>query len=300
MLNIYDYISNNNYCKTFKVSDLLWVEYKCMVADEPVAYWTHNNYFAYILSGSTKYQSGDHDYTVHAGDALFIRKGTYVATRNGSTDYCALVIFVPDEFIRKVTEKYPFVSKEGRASDSSAIFRIDMDECLSTYFHSVLSYFPRSVAPVDELLKIKFEELLLNILTSQKNHSLVACIRGMRDSGKISIRDVMESSFMYPMSLNEYARLCARSLSGFKSDFRECYRMSPGKWLMRARLEYARQLLENTADAVSDVAVKSGFKNTAHFVKVFKQTYGMPPLKYRISRVMQPELELAEEFASLD
>lgn len=300
MLNLYDYISNSTYCKTFKVNDLLCVEYKCQITEEPISYWTHNNYFAYILSGSVKYQSGQDEYVVKAGDSLFIRKGTYVATRNGDGDYCALVIFVPDEFIRKVTEKYPFVSREGRASDSSAIFPIDMDDCLNTYFHSVLSYFPRSVAPVDDLLKIKFEELLLNIFTSQKNHSLVACLRGLRDDGKISIRDVMESSFMYPMSLEEYARLCARSLSAFKSDFQEIYKMSPGKWIMSARIEYARQLIENTDDSVNDIAVKSGFKNTAHFIKLFKQTYGAPPLKYRIVKEREPELALAEEFASLD
>lgn len=300
MLNLYDYISNSNYCKTFKVNDLLWVEYKCLLADEPMAYWTHNNYFAYILSGSTRYRAGDDEFVVHGGDAVFIRKGTYVATRNGNTDYCALVIFVSDEFIRKVTEKYPFVSREGRASDSSAIFPIEMDDCLKTYFHSVLSYFPRSVAPVDDLLKIKFEELLLNIFTGQKNQALITCLRGLRDDGKISIRDVMESSFMYPMSLEEYARLSARSLSAFKSDFQEIYNTSPGKWIIRARTEYARQLLENTDDSVNDIASKSGFKNTAHFVKVFKQTYGAPPLRYRAVKEKEPELALAEEFASLD
>src|SRR5690349_2699545 len=105
MLNLYDYIANNNYCKTFKVDDLLWVEYKCMITDAPMAYWTHNNYFAYILSGNVKYKSGNNEYVVRAGDGLFIRKGTYVAQRNGTGDYCALVIFVPDDFIRKVSEK---------------------------------------------------------------------------------------------------------------------------------------------------------------------------------------------------
>lgn len=289
MLNIYDYISNIDYCKTFKVGDLLWVEYKCMLSDAPVAYWTHKNYFAYILSGSTKYKCGDQEYVVKTGDGLFIRKGTYVATVSGNTDYCALVIFVSDEFVRKVSEKYSHAAREGSGTDVNAIFPVDMDESLTAYFHSVLSYFPRAAAPCDDLLKIKFEELLLNIFTGEKNNSLRACLRGMRDSGKISIRDVMEGSFMFPMSLEEFARLSARSLSSFKADFQEIYKVSPGKWLIRRRLGYARQLLENTDDAVGEVAFKSGFKNTAHFVKVFKETYGMPPMKYRTS--------LVEEFA---
>jgi AraC family transcriptional regulator, exoenzyme S synthesis regulatory protein ExsA len=297
MLNLYDYIANSNYFKTFTVNDLLWVEYKCMITDDDVAYWTHSNYFAYILSGNTKYKSGNDEYVVRAGDALFVRKGAYVASRNGTGDYCALIIFVPDDFIRKVTEKYPSVLKDktsGTFADSNAIFPLSMDESLNAYFHSVLSYFPRSVAPCDELLKIKFEELLLNIFTGGQNRSLGACLRSIRDCGKVSLRDVMEASFMYPMGLEAYARLCARSLSAFKSDFYEIYKMSPGKWLIRARLEYARALLETSDDSVGDIAFKSGFKNTAHFVKVFKESYGMPPMKYRIEEASKATSAMIE------
>jgi AraC-like DNA-binding protein len=286
MLNLYDYVTNNSYCKTFKVNDLLWVEYKCMIADGPIPYWTHNNYFAYILSGNVKYKSGDSEFEVGGGDALFVRKGTYVAARNGEGNYCALIIFVPDEFIRKISDKYASIGiarTAVRHSDSSAIFPINMDESLGTYFHSVLSYFPRAVAPCDELLKIKFEELLLNIFTGGQNPTLAACLRSMRDAGKVALRDVMESSFMFPMSLAEYARLCARSLTVFKSEFSELYGMSPGRWLIRKRLDYARHLLEHTDDAVNEIASKSGFKNNAHFVTAFKEMYGMSPTKFRSS-----------------
>ncbi|MEX1241355.1 MAG: hypothetical protein WEB30_16655 [Cyclobacteriaceae bacterium] len=53
MLNVYDYITNTRYFKTYKVDDLLFVEYKCRLRTDRVSYWTHNNYFAYILGGRT-------------------------------------------------------------------------------------------------------------------------------------------------------------------------------------------------------------------------------------------------------
>lgn len=285
MLNFYDYVSNSKYFKTFKVGDLLVVEYKCTLGGNRVAFWTHSNYFAYILSGVTKYSDGASEHLVRQGDALFVRRGTYIAQQQDAADYCALIIFASDDCIEKAASKYPETRSTVKPSAAltSGVFPIALDEPLTAYFHSVLSYFRRDIAPSDELLKVKIEELLLNILSSGCNASLAHCLRRIREGGKISIRDVMETSFMHPMTLEEYARLCGRSLSAFKEDFYEIYKTSPGRWLIRARVQYAKILIETTDDPVSEVAFKAGFKNTAHFVKVFKDAYGMPPLRYRHS-----------------
>jgi transcriptional regulator GlxA family with amidase domain len=50
---------------------------------------------------------------------------------------------------------------------------------------------------------------------------------------------------------------------------------------MAKRLEHARLLIETTEASVSEVAANAGFKNTSHFVRIFKDTYGKPPLQYR-------------------
>jgi AraC-like DNA-binding protein len=285
MLNFYDYVANSKYFKTFKVSDLLVVEYKCPLPGEKVTFWTHYNYFAYILSGVTKYSTGNNEYIVQNGDGIFVRKGSYIGQRHGSGDYCALIIFVSDDLIQKVIDKYTgMLTSFGRQSNTEphdAIISLNLDNALTGYFHSVLSYFSMDVAPPDELLKVKVEELLLNILTSGQNRSLALCLRHIRENGKVCLRDVMETSFLYPMSMAEYARLCGRSLSTFKSDFQETYKTTPGKWLIRKRLQHGKLLIESTDDPVNDIAFKSGFKNTAHFVKVFKDEYGMPPNQYR-------------------
>lgn len=284
MLNIYDYIANSEYYKTFKVDDVLVVEYKCMLPGDRVAFWTHCNYFAYILSGDIKYSTAKGEVVARNGEAVFVKKGSYVAEHHDTGDYCALVIFVTDDFIQRVADKYPSTSKktvERSADVTDSVFHITVDDSLSSYFHSVLSYFPRANPPSDELLKVKAEELLLNIFTSGHHPSLALGLRGIRKNGKISLRDVMETSFMHPMSLEEYARLCGRSLSAFKTDFLATYKTPPGRWLIRTRLQYAKILMETTDDSVNDIAFRSGFKNTAHFVKVFRDSFGMPPLQYR-------------------
>src|SRR5690606_12186136 len=102
VINIYDYINDHKCFRTFKVDDLLFAEYKCLFEADTVSYWTHNNYFAYVLGGQTRYINGNHTHLVGKGDAIFVRKGTYVAHSIGQGDYCALIMFVPDDFIRTV------------------------------------------------------------------------------------------------------------------------------------------------------------------------------------------------------
>lgn len=289
MLNFYDYVANSKYYKTFRLDDLLMAEYKCLLPGDSVSFWTHTNYLSFILSGEIKYYHGERQYVVRHGDSVFVRKGAYVASQHGAGDYCALVIFLTDEFIHGVVSKYRSAEarqQSGQGRGDESIFPVPVDESLSAYFHSLLSYFRKDAAPGQELLRLKFEEVVLNILTNRQNPELANCICSMKAGGKIPIREVMEGSFMLPMSLEEYARLSARSLSAFKADFKEVYGMPPGKWLIRARLQYAKHLIETSEDCVGEVAGKSGFKNITHFVKVFKETYGVSPLQHRIRAAM--------------
>lgn len=287
MTDVYDYATNSNLFKKFEVNDLLFVEYKCQFGENKVAYWTSSNYFIYVLGGRKRYVSGNNEYVVEVGEGIFVKRGVYVAERFDNEDFCALVIFVPDNFIESVTRKYAGLhSGKQQPTAGDSIIRLNMDEAFSSYFRSVLSYFPKPVSPPGELLVIKFEELILNILTSPDNDELSAHLLSIRKDDKVAIRETMEKYFMHPLSLNEYARLCARSLSTFKADFFDTFKTSPGKWLISKRLEHARLLIETTEDSVSEIAAKAGFKNTSHFVRIFKDTYGKPPLQYRQVRLV--------------
>jgi transcriptional regulator GlxA family with amidase domain len=95
------------------------------------------------------------------------------------------------------------------------------------------------------------------------------------------LREVMESNFMYNLSIGEFARMANRSMSTFKRDFHGIYHTSPGRWLIRKRLEYSRRLLETSGKSISDVAFESGFENHSHFSRVFKENFNVSPAIYR-------------------
>ncbi len=86
---------------------------------------------------------------------------------------------------------------------------------------------------------------------------------------------------MYNLTLEEYAKLCGRSLASFKRDFEKIYQTTPGKWLKEKRLAHAKFLLETTDLNISEIVMEAGFENTSHFARIFKNQYGHPPLKFR-------------------
>ena len=288
MLNVYDYISDSRMFKTFKVDDLLFVEYKCIIDETRLGYWTHNNYFMYVVGGKKKWKTRDKEFLLKNGEALFIRKGAYTAHQYFDDDFCALGIFVPDEFIKSVLNKFiqfgnPTANSTGK---NEPIIQLQMDESLSAYFYSVLSYFPKTDSPPKNLLTIKFEELIINILSSPQNKELADYFWEVHSRSKVSISDVMETYFTYNMSLGEFARMCGRSLSTFKGEFNSIYKTSPGKWLIQKRLEFGKFLLETTDKSISEIAFDCGFKNQSHFTRCFTEAHKKPPLKFRTTQTL--------------
>lgn len=66
------------------------------------------------------------------------------------------------------------------------------------------------------------------------------------------------------------------------ADFARHYRMSPGEFILRARIVRAqRLLLEHPAWSIQQVAQKGGWKNPFHFSRAFKAVTGVAPRHYR-------------------
>jgi AraC family transcriptional regulator len=63
--------------------------------------------------------------------------------------------------------------------------------------------------------------------------------------------------------------------------FREVYGMTVGTYLRRIRLERAAAALIDPAQRLSEIALRAGFADQAHFTREFKRAFGVPPGAYR-------------------
>lgn len=100
----------------------------------------------------------------------------------------------------------------------------------------------------------------------------------------IDLERVMSEHYLYNLKVEEFAKLCGRSLSAFKRDFKETYKTTPSRWIKARRLEHAKTLLLETDLNINQVCYDSGFINSSHFIQAFKERYKLPPHQFRSER----------------
>jgi len=79
------------------------------------------------------------------------------------------------------------------------------------------------------------------------------------------------------LSLADMAATIHLSPYHFSRLFKETYHIPPYQYVIRQRVEAARQLLQDSHLTVSEVAYRVGFSNHSHFVRHYKRLIGTTP-----------------------
>ncbi len=286
MINLQDYILHSGHFNTLKVDDLLFVEYRCLINDKESEIWSHTNYLAYVLGGKKTWKTPSNEIKVSSGEALFIKKGANTVYQYFEEPFLVLFIFLREDFIKSVINKYQQLGMPNSHQEKQdQLIKLKMNSVLNSLFQSILAYFSKDAQISENILKLKMEELILSILTQPGNNELKQYFYQLLQYRKSDIREIMNNNFSSPLSIDDFARLSARSLSTFRRDFKDAFNAPPGKWLVNKRLDYSKFLLETTDHSLIEIMEQSGFKNRSHFVKAFKQTFNTSPSRYRSKKI---------------
>lgn len=283
MINLYSAIKQSNVFRKLQVNELLFAEYTCFREETKLGIWSDSNYFAFISSGKKAWRTIYHTYEVNEGDVLFIKKGANLTHQFFDEGFCAIFIFIPDDFIKDFLKENPalFDKKEKDISSQDAIIGLQNDALLKNYYHSLHSYLFLSEQPSKELVKLKFEELLLSLFSGNAHRELTDYFISLCQSQLYHMSRVMEQNFAYNLKLEEFAQLCHMSLSTFKKSFKEYYHTTPAVWLRQRKLDRALHQLLSSDLSISEISFESGFEDTSHFIRVFKEKHKLTPLQYR-------------------
>ena len=84
-------------------------------------------------------------------------------------------------------------------------------------------------------------------------------------------------------SVSECAEFCNMSKAHFTRVFKKTVGATPIQFILKIRIERAKELLDFTDKSITDIAESSGFQDQNYFARIFKKQVGLSPTQYRKS-----------------
>lgn len=241
-----------------------------------------NHILVYVYSGELILQKNNKKEVIKKGEALFIKKNHLVQkikqpSKTGEA-FKAIFIELNTPFLKQILKDNPQLNNTNIALEekkNSNYIYLGSHPFLKGLFLSIEQYFETQTYPSKELINNKLKEAVFVLL--QTNEFLAKILFDFSAPWKINLSEFMENNYTSNLSLEEFAHFTGRSLSSFKREFQNIFSTTPGKWIIKKRLELAHSEIINSNKQITDICYEVGFKNLSHFSKAFKSEFGLAP-----------------------
>ncbi len=242
----------------------------------------------YVLHGERRIHDQDNHQTAGPGDLFLLGMGRHhvedLAGPNGP--YEQILIQISSEEMQRMLLLLNLAYEIGSAHAHQCETCFGKNHAampawprVELFFHHLNEWLEaRAENPVLESLK-KTE--LLYLITSNGDCCMKSKLLQHLDGARDAFRQIIFANIFVDPPIKELARQCNRSLTSFKKEFFDVFKLSPHQWFMRQRLIHARMLLISSNQAISQIGTECGYPNTSHFIKLFRKQYEMTPAVYR-------------------
>lgn len=234
------------------------------------------NMFSFLQVGKKQVHFAGTSVAVNKDQSLLLKKGNWLWTEllDQETIYYCKLFFFSERKLKEFLEKHAQNKKE--IAEKTPYFVIKNDAYIISYLNSLSTIRETPKIYEENLLSVKFEELMLYLLQKYGEkferylYSLI-----MKETS--TFKKIVESKIHSNLKLEEIAFLCNMSLSTFKRHFIKEYKTSPGKWFKDKRLRKAKETLEQGHLKPSDIYLDLGYNNLSNFSIAFKNKFGFNP-----------------------
>jgi len=102
------------------------------------------------------------------------------------------------------------------------------------------------------------------------------------------IREFVHAKIEDELTLHEMAQAVGLSTAHFAQMFRKSTAETPHHFVLRQRVERAKEMLRTAEGRILDIAIACGFKTQQHFARVFRKFCDASPTEYREEFVEAP------------
>lgn len=243
----------------------------------------NKNTFSFLQEGTKEVFFDNSTQSINNSQFLLMKSGHCLMTEKLSSQsnfYRSILFFFSNHDVYRFMEKFKIETSSSKNNHSTYSF--SYDTFIKRFVDSLtdLSHLSNSIQ--NEILKTKFEEIMLYLTDTQGLDFLYSLINNHDDEKQKFIRTV-ESNALNKLTLKELSFLCNMSVSTFKREFEKHFDSTPSKWFQNKRLERSAYLLKNESKRPSDIFEEIGYENLSNFIQAFKMKFGVTPKQYQSS-----------------
>ena len=245
--------------------------------------------FLYMIEGSNDHYSEEGHINYDKGEGVLMKCGNFmfdVSPNKDSGKGSFLAIHFYPEVLKKIYENEvpEFLKNKNKLPFQSNMALVKSSILIKKYIESLLFYFENPVLVNEELMVLKFKEIILLLLNTEDAPAIIEIMHNLFSPRVFSFKDIIESHIFSPLSIADLAQLTNTSLASFKREFKKIYQDSPANYIKNKRLEKAAELLIVSSIPISSIAYDCLFNDIAHFSSSFKTKYNRTPSQYRLSQ----------------
>ena len=248
-------------------------------------HWHDELEIIYVKSGFLTVNISGENYIGKPGDAFVVSPGNlhFMGSQTGTVDYFTFLFplkyiafrsddMLDDKLIEPLNSGHLMISPEikdtvkEQCEQLARVYAAEIDKSES----KITSQIRKKIILLQFIHELWKKGFIVENDTTGRNtveKEMVSYIQ-QNYMGKILLREFGEQFHLSEKYISRY--------------FKEHFHITLSQYVTYLRLEHAKQMLQETDISVTEVAMQSGYQNISYFIRSFKKTYGVSPLKYSV------------------
>lgn len=202
----------------------------------------------------------------------------------GTTSYWEYIFFEPEHVLQEAYPGNQALRMQMLQRVNRNAFVLDVGEAaeLRSIAHTILNLQKEKKEFYRECTRTQLMALVFMIARCNPKQ-ITADLKELDANGEQILPALyyIERQYMYPIKIEELARICNMSETNFRRVFRSTTNMKPVDYINMIRVQNACKLMKHSCDSMKDIAVKAGFGTISTFNRDFKKILGTSPYQWK-------------------
>ena len=209
------------------------------------------------------------------------------ADRHNPTQCIALAISKEqiEATINMLNERHPKVEEKEWQLDTQYL-HLENNQDLAEIINRIIRIGINEQTPEKDLLaNLTLRELLIRLMQTQARYFFEQNYRQLASNNPFAhVMKYIHENITGKLDVDSLCNKACMSRANFFRKFKEEFGYTPADFILKLRLQLAKEHLKNANNSVTQACYMAGFQDLNYFIKAFKKEVGLTPKAFQLSK----------------